>query len=131
MNMGPNAGFEIAILTERQTARFWSHVQIGADDVCWKWTGTSFGGYGRVNINHRNYIAHRVAFFIKTGINPGKKVVAHRCDNKICCNPEHLFLASQKENILDCIRKGRANRPAGAKHWRSQSRNKMEVQLAL
>ena len=42
---------------------------------------------------------------------PSGSVVRHRCDNEACINPDHLIVGTQKENIADCIRKGRKTNP--------------------
>lgn len=54
-------------------------------------------------------LAHRLAWELAYGPIPTGERVCHRCDNPCCVNPDHLFLGSQKENIHDCIRKGRRN----------------------
>lgn len=70
-------------------------------------------GYGKIGSgghSGRTLSAHRAAWEIVHGEIPGKLQVLHRCDNKKCVNPQHLFLGTQSDNILDCIRKGRAVR---------------------
>lgn len=52
--------------------------------------------------------AHRVSWELFRGPIPNKLFVLHKCDNKNCINPDHLFLGTAKDNIHDCIRKGRA-----------------------
>ena len=81
---------------------------------CWLWLrGISTQGYGCVAGGNgiRRY-AHRVAYEQFVGpIGEGLEV-CHKCDTPSCCNPEHLFLGTHKENMQDSSRKGRArNRP--------------------
>lgn len=91
--------------TEMQAAKFWEKVdQRGAGD-CWTWTGCiAPNGYGR----YRNAGAHRFSWMVthRSEIPEGMSVL-HRCDNRSCVNPHHLFIGSQKDNVADCIAKGR------------------------
>lgn len=41
----------------------------------------------------------------------GDLYVLHRCDDPDCCNPSHLFLGTQKDNVQDARNKGRLNNP--------------------
>ena len=95
----------------RYWAWFWSHVDRPAVG-CWEWQGNrdDRGGYGVVG---RKGKAHRMAYTITFG-DPGTLLVLHRCDNKACCNPRHLFLGSMRANLLDAYAKGRKQQPQGA-----------------
>jgi hypothetical protein len=58
-------------------------------------------GYGQLRIKYKNYTAHRLAWIDRHGpIAPGL-FVCHRCDERLCINPDHLFLASHDENMAD------------------------------
>ena len=90
--------------------RFWPKVRRGLDNECWEWTGSDKGnGYGQVLCRGRVQSAHRVAFEIANGPIPSGLFVCHRCDNKRCCNPSHLFLGTPSDNVNDMHAKGRAN----------------------
>ena len=88
--------------------RFWNKVE--KTDTCWNWTaGTNSGGYGQIQCVDKLWKAHRMSYLLHHGTIDGTLKVLHKCDNKLCVNPDHLIQGTQKENIYDMIRKGRAN----------------------
>ncbi len=101
---------------------FWSKINKGSQDDCWLWmAGTDEHGYGRMRYQRKEWAAHRLAWALTNG-NPGKLFVCHKCDNTGCCNPSHLFLGTQKDNMKDSAAKGRHPRnkknylPRGEQH---------------
>jgi hypothetical protein len=94
-------------------ARFWSKVNVQRSNAdCWEWTASTFpNGYGQFTINGRPLQAHRFAWWHFHGgdsVEPTPLVqVCHSCDNRKCCNPAHLFVGNAKENVRDCMVKGR------------------------
>lgn len=89
--------------------RFWSKVDTSGD--CWVWTAErTKDGYGRFALHGRSRRAHRVAYLLCIGQIPDGLFVCHRCDNPPCCNPAHLFLGTDLDNVNDSITKGRHTR---------------------
>jgi hypothetical protein len=70
-------------------------------------------GYYKVKVNRKSKFLHRIIYqntYLKGEEIPKGSVICHRCDNKSCCNPEHLFLGTQNDNMKDMIAKGRSAR---------------------
>ena len=97
---------------------FWSKVNIRTPDECWEWLGSSRrkNGYGQVSWKGKTCASHRIAMWLSGGIdsieisknNAGENIhVLHRCDNKKCVNPAHLFLGDHQANMDDMMMKKR------------------------
>lgn len=105
---------------EATISRFWRDVQRRGANECWPWVG-QLGKPSRVNMLYgrfamlsdgktKSYRSHRFVWMLMRGPIPDGMNVLHRCDNTKCCNPEHLFLGSQHDNIEDMKRKNRQAR---------------------
>ncbi len=112
MNTRPIPGF-----SAHETAVFWSHVQSSDPDTCWLWQlARDKNGYGKYTIRRISLRAHRIAYFLHYHVDPAELLVCHTCDNPRCCNPHHLFLGTEQDNILDARDKNRLNTASGARH---------------
>ena len=77
-------------------------------ESCWPYDGyRSPTGYGMSTSCGRTLYAHRVAYESAHGPVPKGLRVLHACDNPPCCNPAHLFVGTQADNVHDMDRKGR------------------------
>jgi hypothetical protein len=102
-------------LTRASVARFWSKVQ--RENGCWLWTGSTIGRathrYGQFHAGRfpggRQDVryAHRVAYELTHGSIPAGLVVRHKCDVPRCCNPDHLEIGTQPDNLQDARDRGR------------------------
>ncbi len=97
----------------RSLAELRSYLSIPLDPRgCWKWNGgVDTRGYGHLSWNGRTARAHRLAYQLMVGPIPRGTghhgiCVRHSCDNKLCCNPEHLVLGTHADNMNDMKERG-------------------------
>src|SRR5262245_15962768 len=104
--------------------RFWSRVERKEKDECWFWKGKVHRtGYGEIRFGRKVYKAHRVAYALGRGelaLSSGERgargvIVLHTCDNRSCCNPDHLVLGTQADNMRDACEKARMGH--GGRHY--------------
>jgi len=95
---------------DTRTAQFWTFVDRRGPDECWEWKKSLTEGYGNATINKTGMRAHRAAWVLTTGEIPDGLWVLHKCDNRKCCNPAHLFLGTRQDNLNDMFAKGRNQR---------------------
>lgn len=108
--------------------RFWAMVDVGNVDDCWNWKASCMrGGYGgfKYYINpldrktRKQISAHRFSYIITNGDIPRGLLVCHSCDNPKCCNPKHLFIGTQTDNMRDMVFKGRSGNNSGTRNGRA------------
>ena len=88
--------------------RFNKKISINPKTGCWEWHGSIYlNGYGQFSFLGRPMRAHRVSYLLFKDEIPPNMDVCHTCDNRICVNPDHLFIGSRSDNMQDCSKKGR------------------------
>jgi hypothetical protein len=106
----------MTLLTPKELLRFQAKIAVAGPDECWNWTACTTGAralgwYGRFCLRNKRYYAHRVAWCVARGFPleylTDHLAVMHNCDNPLCCNPSHLTLGTQLDNVKDMIRKAR------------------------
>lgn len=91
------------IISRNIETRLWSNV-IKTNDGCWEWQGAvgSKNGYGVITIGKgKTTSVHRLAHELVNGEIPDGLSVLHRCNNRICINPEHLYVGTHNDNMRD------------------------------
>lgn len=90
--------------------RFWSKVNVVKDDeTCWEWQAHLVrNGYGQIHVMGRGKVmAHRLSYELANGPFPEQLFICHKCDNRKCVRPDHLFLCTHDRNMRDMRKKDR------------------------
>ena len=116
------------------TFDYWAYVA-KTDDAssCWIWTGgRNTAGYGALrNRQHRGKLAHRLSWEMAYGPIPDGLIVCHRCDNPACVRPDHLFLGTLVDNVVDMVNKGRQSRGAAKRNAKLSDDHVRQIKALL
>ena len=93
----------------------WIFRRVTVDDQgCWIWTRSKIEGYGafqvQVGCKKTTRYAHRHSWELRNGPIPKGMYACHRCDIRSCCNPDHIFVGTARENMQDAVQKHRISR---------------------
>ena len=90
--------------------RLWSQVDVQEERWrCWPWLASfNTSGYGQIKTLGRTQLAHRVMYALEHGAIPPGMCIIHWCDERSCCNPDHLRLGTPQDNVADMVRRGRS-----------------------
>jgi hypothetical protein len=93
--------------------RFWDRVDKKSSDQCWNWTRSRFHtGYGMFYHHRRKISAHRWAKLGSSCLDSHdvNECVLHTCNNRLCCNPDHLYIGSHRDNTIQAFKDKRRRR---------------------
>ncbi|MGI9345548.1 MAG: HNH endonuclease [Gammaproteobacteria bacterium] len=96
MSLGGKSPYRKIELAPHRTKKFWGSVVVRKPYQCWEWSGPKHPiGYGRF----AGHQAHRIAWFLTFGDCPVDQEIMHLCDNRSCCNPNHLLAGTHEQNM--------------------------------
>lgn len=114
------------IIDQKILDRFWDKVD--KTEKCWLFrNGTKRMVYGTIGIGGKTVKSHILSWLIHNGSIPDGLYVCHKCDNRPCVRPEHLFLGTQSDNMKDAMNKGRISVPRTGNKKQGVRRNNAKL----
>lgn len=113
--------------------RFNAKWKLNKVNGCWEWAGSlTTQGYGQIKIpkTRRQMPAHRLSYLLHRGMIPPDRYALHKCDNRKCVNPDHLFIGTKLDNARDMVSKNRhcfGERQGGHKLSEADARKILEL----
>ena len=99
----------------------WKYINKGREDSCWECNHCpDKDGYGRMCIDYKTIKCHRLVYELTFGPIPDGLFVLHKCNNPKCCNPNHLYIGTAKENNNQCLGEGRFISSLGERNGQSK-----------
>lgn len=121
----------VFVLRGSDLVRFWSSIETGPTDACWKWRGgLANTGYGCFSLYGKPLIASRVAYQLCHGPIPEGLLVRHACDNPPCCNPWHLSTGTHLDNAKDRQMRGRQTKGTTVHTCRMTEQDVMRIRMS-
>lgn len=118
----------------RALARFMSKIDDSNGTGCWEWRGSVYESgygqfyYGEIDDKERQGKAHKAAWLLLRGPVNDDLHVLHKCHNRRCCNPNHLYLGTHMDNMKDRDKAGRTSK--GAHRYNFKRDEKMTAHIA-
>ena len=101
--------------------------KVGLD---WQWRASkNASGYGIIGVGDKVELAHRLSYKIHNGQIPDNMQVLHTCDDRGCVNPEHLYLGTNHDNIMDRVKRNRKGDVSGEKNGLSKLNKKQILEI--
>lgn len=102
------------VVTDDLLARLNRRVDRQGENDCWPWLGATRNGYGAIKHDRKVLSTHVVVYVAFKGMPPRDRIVTHSCDNKICCNPNHLVLGTFASNVQEMYERRRISAHRGS-----------------
>lgn len=113
-----------------------SRIKVDPSTGCWNYAlRPAKSGYGGISYMGKGYLAHRLAAYVWLDFDytcfsyKTKSSVCHKCDNKLCINPAHLFIGTYRDNIKDMLQKNRSNHAKGSRVNTSKLSEKQVLEI--
>ena len=114
---------------KKPTERLFDGIEYNPETFCWEWIRClDTIGYGRISINGTIEGVHRVMYkYIYGNIPSDRPCILHRCDNRKCCNPMHLYAGTHQNNSDDMVNKNRSCK--GENHRDAKLTDKQVIEI--
>jgi hypothetical protein len=111
------------IRDQKRIDRFWGRVDRRGTDDCWNWTANCHPvtGYGRTRCSRDFIYSHRMAYELTHGEIPVGMCVLHSCDNPKCCNPAHLRVGTQQDNVDDRVARNNKKKSGSKSYYETRN----------
>ena len=113
--------------TPTNTEIFLEHIK-KSPNGCWDWEGYYRDGYGTIRYQGKTWLAHRLSYKLFVG-DLGEFHVLHKCDNRKCVNPDHLYLGTNSDNVRDRVSRNREAYRKGTANGRAKLTDDLVLEI--